>query len=418
MDNLLGRSTSISLNNSQGIITLDDGLAHRYFTSLRWEKDNSVPIGHAQAKTLYHEDILKYWSTYHGGVVIHAQLTKREENNTVMNTLPNTSLQTKAIQKSKVEVDEDNKIRIDNNYYNYSFIGKVSKIKQVGQNIVIKFEDLGWKFLQKVPKEFRDTYIAGQSLDDAFQAICEFMGVDFAYSIEDLNQYSFAADGYSIEKDGQIIEEVPTILSEYQMSKEAEDENLNEDENLANALEDTGNELGSLPSSNVQQSLQNNNNSTNTSNQENNEEEQEEDTSDLDSKLEQYEEEFNNKIKDLFIGNTIYNSNISDAVLNYDAITITPKVTSDTSTSSDISNTDSSSDTSDDSSNTTSSPISNVPQPTARAIAAHNKQKIYLNQKYINSLPPQQAGEKAKQTSTYTTDTLQRLRRRALGLWW
>ena len=417
MSNLLGRSTSISLNNSQGIITLNDGLAHKYFTSLKWEKDNNVPVGFAQAKTLYQGDILKYWSSYNGPIVIHAQLTKREENDMVMNTLPNTSLQTKQIQQANIEVDEDNKIRIDNSYYNYSFIGKVSKVRQVGQNIVIKFEDLGWKFLQKVPKEFRDTYIAGQTLDNAFQAMCEFMGVDFAYSIEDLNQYSFGADGYSIEKDGQVIEEVPTILSEYEMSKEAQDETTSKDEDLANALQETGNELGSLPSSNVQQSLQNDN-QANTQNQENSEEEQEEDTSDLDSKLEQYEEEFNNKIKDLFIGNTIYNSNVTDAILNYDAITITPTVTSNASTSNDISGTDSSSDTSDNSNDTTSSPISNVPQPTSRAIAAHNKKKIYLNQTYINSLPPQQAAEKAKQTNTYSEDTLKRLRRRAIGLWW
>ena len=68
--------------------------------------------------------------------------------------------------------------------YNYSFIGKVYRFKQIGQTFVIYLEDLGWKFVQKVPDEFRKTYIAGQTLDDAFQAICEFMGVDFAYSID------------------------------------------------------------------------------------------------------------------------------------------------------------------------------------------------------------------------------------------
>ena len=415
--NNLGRSTSVSLNNSHGIITLKDELVHKYFTYISWEKDNNTPVGYAEARTLYHKDILKYWTSYDGVVVIHAQLTKREENNTSINALPNTSLKSKTIQQINVEVDDENKIRINNEYYNYSFIGKIHKVRHIGQNIIIKFEDLGWKFLQKVPKDFRDTYIAGQSLDNAFQAICEFLGVDFAYSIEDLNQYNFAADGYSIEKDGTIIEEVPSILSEYDMKNE-EITNADSDEELANGLQEIGDEYSALESAEIQQIMKNNDSET----QQNNEtEETEEDKSDLDNKIEQYEQEFNNKIKDLFIGNTIYNSNVTDAILNYDAITITPTVTSDANTSNDTSNTNSSSDTSntsDNSNNTTSSPISNVPQPTSRAIAAHNKKKIYLNQKYINSLPPQQAAEKAKQTNTYTNDTLKRLRRRAMGLWW
>ena len=99
---------------------------------------------------------------------------------------------------------------------------------------IIHIEDIGWKFLQKVPKEFRDTYIANQSLDKAFQAICEFLGVEFAYSIEDLSEYTFGADGYSITKDGQVVEDVETILSKKKKKKIKEEKKKDEIDNPKN----------------------------------------------------------------------------------------------------------------------------------------------------------------------------------------
>lgn len=339
--------TDVSLNNSIGIITVDDNTVHKYFTHIWWEQDNDTPVGYAQAKTAYHPDILKYWATYNGMIVIHAQLLKTEDDNKAITELPNTSLKSKTIEKVKTE-KKDDKIEITNKEYNYSFIGHVYKVRQIGHNIIIKFNDLGWKFMQKVPMDFRKSYIAGQSLDDAFQAICEFIGVDFAYSIEDLSQYNFAADGYSIEKDGTIIEEVPSIFEEYKAPEEEEEEE-NLDENMANGLTDGTNESGRLPqhSNNKRKTKtqQANTNKTSNKNQNTNEalnatatngendEQSTEETDTVEDKIEKYQEEFEDKIKNLFIGNTIYESNVTDAILNYDAITIEPKaVTSDTST--------------------------------------------------------------------------------------
>ena len=333
--------TSISLNNSIGIVTIEDETVHKYFTNIWWEQDNDTPVGYAQVKAPYDPQILKYWSTYHGTVVIHAQLTKDENDNKVVTTpLPKTSLSCKTIDKVKTK-KKDNKIEIINKEYNYSFIGHVHKVKQIGHSIIISFNDLGWKFMQKVPKEFRESYIAGQSLDNAFQAICEFLGVDFAYSIEDLSQYNFGADGYSIEKGGEVIEEVPSLFEEYKNPEEEEETNLDED--MANGISQGTNESGNLPQQSQaikrQQSSQNQNNSdnalnSNVTNNGNEQQQQEEDTASLDEKLEKYQEEFEDKIKYLFIGNTIYESNITDAIMNYDAITITPQaVTSSTMTS-------------------------------------------------------------------------------------
>ena len=62
------------------------------------------------------------------------------------------------------------------------------------------------------------------------------MGVDFAYSIEDLSKFNFAADGYSIEKDGQVVEDVVTILSEWGKGNEEEEEEETEDERVSSQL--------------------------------------------------------------------------------------------------------------------------------------------------------------------------------------
>ena len=104
------------------------------------------------------------------------------------------------------------KKELTNDEYNYSLICKISKLRHKGKKIIIYFEDLGWKFLQKVPSEFRQTFIAGQPLDKAFQAICEFLEVDFAYSIETLHEYKFESDGYSVTKDNETIENVPNTI--------------------------------------------------------------------------------------------------------------------------------------------------------------------------------------------------------------
>lgn len=313
---------NISLTNKISVITLDDNLEHNYLINMEWTKDNNLPVGYTYFTTLYQKEILQYWMTYKGIVIVNAQLIEKDKEikkQKAANNLPNSSLQSTAIQKIN-----------QNEYYNYSFIGRVNRAKQVGQSVQVHLEDVGWKFLQKVPHEFRQSYIAGQSLGDAFQAMCEFMGVDFAYSIEDLDKYKFSADGYSIEKDGTIIEEVQTVFEEWSNAK-------NEDEEMAKALTDIGNEFSGVIDakkaasiiSDVASAL--NPKITNTtpnaiSTTDNNVDDT---TNNLqDDKIEKYQEEFDEKIKNLFIGNTLYDSNVTDPVLNYGAITIQPQAIS------------------------------------------------------------------------------------------
>lgn len=320
----LSNSFDVQLETDISVITLDDGINHTYCSEIKWDKNNYTPLGTAQLIMPYDKEIEKYWIKYSGPVIIHANLNSRPHSITqaTMYNMPNTeSLNIKNYQKNnKVEKKKNkktNKIHLQNDYYNYSFIGKTTRFKQIGKTFVAYLEDLGWKFLQKVPKDFRDTYIAGQSLDDAFQAICEFMNIDFAYSIEDLSKYNFSADGYSIEKDRQIIENVPSLFKEWKIDKYEAEESF--DESTGTAIDN--NDFESQGLIDYLDKNQSNNQVNNQLNNQLNEEPNQQ----L-SKIEKYQEEFDEKIKDLFIGNSLYDSNISDPILNYNSITITPKI--------------------------------------------------------------------------------------------
>lgn len=370
----LGSVNNMMLENDISVITVDDNINHTYCSKIRWDKDNFLPIGTAQLTMPYSKDIEQYWIKYSGIVVIHANLNSHT-NSVIASQLkvPDTiSLNLKKYVDTEVDIDDKKRtLRFKNDEYNYAFIGKISRFKQVGKTFIIYLEDIGWKFLQKVPQEFRNSYIANQSLDDAFQAICEFMGVDFAYSIEDLSEYNFAADGYSVQKDGEIIETVPTILTEWVDNPEDDEEeddeggldpdNGFESETLKEVVDQQKKALKNQQSNNQANKSLNaqTTNSENTDNIIDNNQEAESDTQSIQDKIEQYQQEFDDKIKDLFIGNTFYDSDTSNPVLNYNNITITPKVATSTDSSS-ISNVEdeSSSDNSESDSNseTNSSP--------------------------------------------------------------
>lgn len=344
----LGSVNNMMLENDISVITVDDNINHTYCSKIRWDKDNFLPIGTAQLTMPYSKDIEQYWVKYSGIVVIHANLNSHP-NSVIASQLkvPDTiSLNLKKYVDTEVDIEDKKRtLRFKNDEYNYAFIGKISRFKQVGKTFIIYLEDIGWKFLQKVPQEFRNSYIANQSLDDAFQAICEFMGVDFAYSIEDLSEYNFAADGYSVQKDGEIIETVPTILTEWVDNPEDDEEeddeggldpdNGFESETLKEVVDQQKNALRNQLSNQANKSLNaQTTNSENTNDIIDNNQESESDAQSIQDKIEQYQQEFDDKIKDLFIGNTFYDSETSNPVLNYNNITITPKVAASADTSS------------------------------------------------------------------------------------
>lgn len=384
------------------VVTLEDNLDHPYFSLVELAEDNVSPIGIAKVEAPYTPHISNYWIKYKGIVVISFDMSDLKHTNT--NSTSFFDLLSKA--QTKAENFTSLNQRIQNDYYNYSFICKISRFKQKGKKFIIEFEDLGWKFLQKVPKEFRDTYVAGQSLDDAFQAICEFLGVDFAYSIEDLSKYTFGSDGYSIQKDGQTVEDVTTILSEWgsETIEEAEEEEKQEDPDglgLHQYENETVKELDEKNKDNKNYTKSDENTNPQLS-------EEEPDASQ--EKIEKYQEEFDRKILDLFVGNSYYESNLVDPILNYSSITITPKITENNSSSSpsvvgETGETNTETQVGQELINRSNTGI------TLSGINIQNK--IALSYDQVNSLTPDQAYQESFKTDKYYNTTIIRLRARA-----
>ena len=148
--------------------------------------------------------------------------------------------------------------------------------------------------------------------------------------------------------------------------------------------------------------------------------EEEEQTDNIQEKIDKYQAEFEDKILDLFRGNTYYESNLTSNIMNYDSITITPKSTttdssnmsstSGDSSSSDSENTDGSTDNRYSAQGNITVHVSRpsdryTPQGNIRATVTGNQS---LDVNYIRSLTPAMAATMAKNPK-YTTKTRVRL---------
>jgi hypothetical protein len=328
--------------------TIDDNKTHRYFHYLDLDVDYDTPIGTVRLVCGYSQDIKKYWTNCDSTIVVTLSLNDEEHN---------------------------------------TFIGRVEKVTQKGYTLNIYLQNAGWKFKAHVPKEFRAAYVAGQKVTDAFQAICEGWGLQFCYSIEELNDYSFSTDGYSVQKGGQTIEEAPNEIEEITGVSDAVDAM-----NQTNAQSSTNNSAGGdelsgddninqVPASNTadgQKSSNNNskdsnskdtNSNTNTSNSNTdsntsnsqNTQQTEDDTEELEKKIEKYKKDFEEKIHNLIKGDKIYeDSDVVSSTFDYDAISVVPKAqTATTSTSTPTVATTGTSTTGSSSSNSGSNNQSN-----------------------------------------------------------
>lgn len=302
--------------------TLDDNQTYTYFNAMELDIDNDEPVGTMILKTPYNEDNFKYWSTTESPVVVNLSLDDADHN---------------------------------------SFIGRVEKVSLKGYSMFIYLQNAGWKFKNKVPKEFRSGLVAGQHVTDTFQAICEGWGLQFCYSIKALYDYTFAGDGYSIQSGSSTITEAPdefkllqnqeaieqvanqTTGANGEIDTQTQNEDINSsaaDNTNTNANNSNSNNTNSNTNTTNSSTLTNNVNGTNvdgtntanTDTQQQTEESSEEEIKKLQDK---YKEEFEKKIRNLIKGDQIYeDSDVVTAVFDYDAITIEPKVTSTNTTSS------------------------------------------------------------------------------------
>lgn len=154
--------------NNIVIITAEDNMIHNYFyyMDVSWDASNCLSSAIIKMPKMDTKNI-NYWSTYTGQLTIYAGYNFKFDK---VNS-----------QKFNEEQEAVNSISRywDNSNITPFFRGEVSRIKETQTEITIYVDSIGKRFQQKIPEDFRQAYIYNQNVRDAFQAICEFLGVKY-----------------------------------------------------------------------------------------------------------------------------------------------------------------------------------------------------------------------------------------------
>lgn len=154
--------------NNIVVITAEDNIIHNYFyyMDVSWDASNCLSSAIIKMPKIDTKNI-NYWSTYTGQLTIYAGYNFKFDK---VNS-----------QKFNEEQEAVNSISRywDNSNITPFFRGEVSRIKETQTEITIYVDSIGKRFQQKIPEDFRQAYIYNQNVRDAFQAICEFLGVKY-----------------------------------------------------------------------------------------------------------------------------------------------------------------------------------------------------------------------------------------------
>ena len=337
----------------------------------------------------------------------------------------------------------------DNGNLSPVFKGEIGHVKEYYNQIEIQIIGIGKRFKQKIPQEFREAFIYNQNVRDAFQAICEFLGVKFICPPQTASAEDEETDTQSSLTDGNENNVSNKINNENKMASTVKNKVKKVKDNKAST---TNNNISDID--------------TSSSNENTEEEDELSNNEEIDTPqngygdiafdelgnilhgstvietspdmaetlismdqhpLEKYAEDETGVIEDIkrLISGEMFEE-LHNNVMDYNAITIEPK----SSSSSEISTVGDSTGTGDTTSNSNASNIGAAAGSAASsARATHSLQardnkkplngwyngqlysngKIVLSQSYINTLSPAQARAKAKQRNVYTTDTLYKL---------
>ena len=431
--------------NQITLITSEDNLVHNYFYDFEhsWDASNCLSIATIKMPKTNAENI-NYWATYQGTVTIYGGYNL--ETDALTNS--NDTEQQTANALAEFGISSDIKP---------FFQGKISRIKEYQTYIVIYIDSIGLRFKQKIPDKFRQSYINNQNVRDAFQAICEFLGVQFICPPSITNTTAtnqVSTDG----KENDVSKQEKTLKNLSESAKNAVDNtksdtnsNVNQQEILSNTQSATNlntntstpiNDTTNQSTTNTQQMSDVQLNGFADINFDANGAivhgtttiETSPDMADTlaqieENPLKKYTEDETGIVEKVqkFLDGDIFEE-LHNNVMDYGAITIQPKSTTTSnisSTSTVGSNTSgSSNDSSGDSSQSSDSSSSrHIPLQKRDWNGWINGQyyingKIYLSDEYINSLTPTQAWAKyteGLQTGVYREGTLNRLRAR--GYW-
>ena len=154
--------------NTVTVITSADNLVHNYFYFYETSWDATNCIQNVIIKTpKMNQENTNYWATYVGEVTIYlgTDIAKNKNNETT--------------HSSESEAANSLTMFSKNSYIRPYFRGEISYIKEYQNDIAIYVNGIGRRFQQKIPEEFREKYIYNQNVRDSFQAMCEFLGVDY-----------------------------------------------------------------------------------------------------------------------------------------------------------------------------------------------------------------------------------------------
>ena len=213
--------------NNIVVITSDDNLIHNYFYGLdvSWDASNCLSSAIIKMPKMDAENV-NYWATYQG------QLTIYIGHDFVFDYVNSNSYGT--------EQDAANALvkYWDNSDILPLFKGEISRIKERENDITIYVDSIGRRFQQKIPDEFRQAYIYNQNVRDAFQAICEFLGVKYICppkTVVDNSETQQAADNPQTPSDTDTkLQQEQNIANTVANKTANEVNNSNNDENNNN----------------------------------------------------------------------------------------------------------------------------------------------------------------------------------------
>lgn len=162
--------------------TQDDDQTHTYFHSLSIDVQVEDFMGTAELKCPYDSDLMEYWEPIRQTVVIYGA---------------------------------------NKGDYKILFIGRVREVKQDGYELVITFQNYGWKFKQLVTQSYANDNVLNKDGYTIMKLMFEALKID-SYVISEsaknrLKQVGINEDG-NLTNNGEEIEEMPDLIERLKKS--------------------------------------------------------------------------------------------------------------------------------------------------------------------------------------------------------
>lgn len=162
--------------------TQDDNNTHTYFHSLSIDVNVDDFMGTAELKCPYDSDLMEYWEPIRQTVVIYGA---------------------------------------NRGDYKILFIGRVRELKQDGYELVITFQNYGWKFKQNVTQSYAKDNVLNKDGYTIMRLMFEALKIDSWVISESakkrLKQVGINSDG-NLTMNGKEVEKIPDLLKRLQSS--------------------------------------------------------------------------------------------------------------------------------------------------------------------------------------------------------